>query len=81
MTGKNPANQSETGGLQGGDTINTSQGGGTTTIGVNNQMFDPGEGAYFTFVKGMPTTTSCPTWIRTRPMSKPTSTSKVSPRI
>jgi hypothetical protein len=33
------------------NTINTSQGGGGTTIGVNNQMFDPGEGAYFTFVK------------------------------
>jgi hypothetical protein len=33
------------------NTINTSQGGGPTTIGVNNQMFDPGDGAYFTFVK------------------------------
>jgi hypothetical protein len=33
------------------DTINTSQGGGPTTIGVDNQMFDPGDGAYFTFVK------------------------------
>jgi hypothetical protein len=33
------------------DTINTSQGGGPTTIGVNNQMFDAGEGAYFTYVK------------------------------
>jgi hypothetical protein len=33
------------------NTINTSQGGGPTTIGVNNQMFDPGEGAYFTFIK------------------------------
>ena len=33
------------------NTINTSQGGGPTTIGVNNQMFDAGEGAYFTFVK------------------------------
>ncbi|MFZ5677515.1 MAG: DUF5801 repeats-in-toxin domain-containing protein [Pseudomonadota bacterium] len=32
------------------DTINTSQGGGPTTIGVNNQMFDPGEGAYFSYV-------------------------------
>src|SRR5439155_9367610 len=32
------------------DTINTSQGGGPTTIGINNQMFDAGEGAYFTFV-------------------------------
>jgi hypothetical protein len=33
------------------NTINTSQGGGPTTIGVNNQMFDPNDGAYFTFVK------------------------------
>ena len=33
------------------NTINTSQGGGAVTIGVNNQMFDPGEGAYFTLVK------------------------------
>ncbi len=32
------------------NTINTSQGGGSVTIGVNNQMFDPGEGAYFTYV-------------------------------
>lgn len=36
---------------QGSSTINTSQGGGNTTIGVNNQMFDKGEGAFFTFVK------------------------------
>jgi glutamate synthase domain-containing protein 3 len=33
------------------DTINTSQGGGAVTIGVNNQMFDAGESAFFTFVK------------------------------
>lgn len=33
------------------NTINTSQGGGPTTIGVNNQMFDPGDGAYFTLVR------------------------------
>lgn len=34
------------------DTINSSQGGVFgATIGVNNQMFDEGEGAYFTFVK------------------------------
>src|SRR5262249_4340163 len=32
------------------DTIKTSQGGGPTTIGVNSQMFDPSEGAYFTYV-------------------------------
>lgn len=31
--------------------IKTSQGGGPTTIGVNSQMFDPSEGAYFTYVK------------------------------
>jgi hypothetical protein len=31
--------------------IKTSQGGGPTTIGVNSQMFDPAEGAYFTYVK------------------------------
>jgi len=33
------------------DTINSSQGGGPTTIGINNQMFDSGEGAYLTYVK------------------------------
>ena len=33
------------------NTINTSQGGGGVTIGINNQMFDPGDGAYFTYVK------------------------------
>jgi len=32
------------------DVIHTSQGGTGATIGVNNQMFDPGEGAYFTYV-------------------------------
>src|SRR6516164_4492392 len=31
--------------------IKTSQGGTGTTIGVNSQMFDPGEGAYFTYIK------------------------------
>ncbi len=45
------------------DSINTSQGGGSITIGVNNQMFDPartqggvttpGDAAYFTFVEGL----------------------------
>jgi hypothetical protein len=29
---------------QGSNTINASQGGGNTNIGVNNQMFDKGEG-------------------------------------
>jgi hypothetical protein len=32
------------------DTVKTSQGGGPTTIGVNSQMFDPTEGAYFTYI-------------------------------
>ncbi|MER8935370.1 DUF5801 repeats-in-toxin domain-containing protein [Mesorhizobium opportunistum] len=35
-----------------GDNIKTSQGGVGATIGVNNQMFDPGETAVFSFVKG-----------------------------
>jgi hypothetical protein len=34
------------GGQNPSDTISTSQGGGPTTIGVNSQMFDPGEGAH-----------------------------------
>jgi len=33
------------------DVIHTSQGGDGATIGVNNQMFNPGEGAYFTFCR------------------------------
>ena len=37
-----PTNQS--------DVIHTSQGGINATIGVNNQMFDPGDGAFFTYV-------------------------------
>src|SRR5260370_13617633 len=34
-----------------GDVIKTSQGGTGATIGVNSQMFDPGEGAYFTYIE------------------------------
>ncbi|WP_176593615.1 S-layer family protein [Sphingobium sp. EM0848] len=34
------------------DTINTSKGGGSVTIGVNDQNFNPGEAAYFTYVSG-----------------------------
>jgi T1SS-143 domain-containing protein len=37
-------------GKDAGDTVNTSQGGGATTIGTNNQGVDPGEGMIFTFV-------------------------------
>jgi hypothetical protein len=32
------------------NSINTSQGGGSVTIGVNNQMFDPGDGAVFVYL-------------------------------
>ena len=58
VTGKNPANESTGVGINTGDTVNTSQGGGLTTIGTNNQMIDPpsaknpAEGMYFTFVTG-----------------------------
>jgi hypothetical protein len=38
-----------------GGTVNTSKGGGPTTIGISNQMFDPNEGAFFTYVNN-PTT-------------------------
>ncbi|WP_155248067.1 beta strand repeat-containing protein [Variovorax paradoxus] len=58
VTGKNPANESTGVNINTGDTVNTSLGGGLTTIGTNNQMIDPpsaknpGEGMYFTFVTG-----------------------------
>lgn len=37
----------------GKDTVNTSKAAGAVTIGVSNQMFDAGDGAYFTYVTGM----------------------------
>jgi hypothetical protein len=53
VSGANPAEQSTGANVSSGDTVVTSQGGvGDTTIGTNNQMIDPGEGMYFTFVKG-----------------------------
>ncbi|MGH8859591.1 MAG: hypothetical protein ACREXG_16420, partial [Polaromonas sp.] len=60
VTGKNPANQSTGASVTSGDTVNTGQGGGGTTIGSNNQMIDPGEGMYFTFVKGANTNYTVP---------------------
>ena len=52
-TGKNPINQSDDpSAITSGDTINTSQAGGPTTFGVDNQMLNEGEGIYFTFVSG-----------------------------
>lgn len=52
VTGAHPANVSQGASVSSGNTINTSQGGGSTTIGANNQMIDPSEGLYFTFVSG-----------------------------
>ena len=46
--------------IGGTDTINTSQGGGAVTIGVNNQMFDPGDGAVFVYLSN-PHRDSCAT--------------------
>ncbi|AZD08975.1 hypothetical protein C4K26_3574 [Pseudomonas chlororaphis] len=51
-TGKDPADQSTGVNINTGDTINTSQGGGPTTFGTNNQMIVEQEGIRFTFVTG-----------------------------
>jgi hypothetical protein len=51
-TGKDPANQSTGVSITTGDTINTSQGGGSTTFGTNNQMIVEGDGIRFSFVTG-----------------------------
>ncbi|WP_431481165.1 DUF5801 repeats-in-toxin domain-containing protein [Pseudomonas thivervalensis] len=51
-TGKNPADQSSGANITTGDTINTSQAGGPTTFGTNNQMIVEQEGIRFTFVTG-----------------------------
>lgn len=49
--GENPVlNSNSTKYTNASDVIHTSQGGIGATIGVNNQMFDAGEGAFFTFV-------------------------------
>jgi hypothetical protein len=51
-TGKDPANQSTGVNITTGDTINTSQAGGPTTFGTNNQMIVEQEGIRFSFVTG-----------------------------
>ena len=51
-TGRDPANQSTGANITTGDTINTSQAGGPTTFGTNNQMIVEQEGIRFTFVTG-----------------------------
>ncbi|WP_460054637.1 DUF5801 repeats-in-toxin domain-containing protein [Pseudomonas sp. S2_D06] len=51
-TGKDPADQSSGVNITTGDTINTSQAGGPTTFGTNNQMIVEQEGIRFSFVTG-----------------------------
>ncbi len=51
-SGLQPANQSEGESINTGDTINTSNAAGSVAIGVNNQMVNPNQGIYFTFVTG-----------------------------
>ncbi len=66
VTGKNPANESTGAKFNEGDTVNSSQGGGFTSLGTNNQMIDPpggkngAEGMYFTFVSGANTDNTVP---------------------
>ena len=50
VSGKNPVDDTTNTSISTGDTVNTSKGGGETTLGVNNQMVDPGEGMHFRFV-------------------------------
>ncbi|MBN3865821.1 hypothetical protein HCU66_26920, partial [Pseudomonas frederiksbergensis] len=53
VTGKDPINQSsDTSAITDGDTVNTGQGGGPTTLGTNSQQVVEGTGLYFTFAKG-----------------------------
>jgi len=51
-TGKDLADQSSGVNINTGDTINTSQAGGPTTFGTNNQMIVEQEGIRFSFVTG-----------------------------
>ncbi|WP_454876447.1 beta strand repeat-containing protein [Pseudomonas farris] len=53
VTGKNPLNQSESSAaITSEDTVNSSQGGGSTTLGTNNQAITEQEGLRFSFVTG-----------------------------
>ena len=51
VIGKNPVTGTDGKYTNTSDVITTSQGGDGATIGVNSQMFDPNEGAYFTYVR------------------------------
>lgn len=52
VTGETPANQSAGANVSSGSTVNSSQGGGTTTLGTNNQRIDAREALVLTFVTG-----------------------------
>ncbi|MGF6222261.1 beta strand repeat-containing protein [Pseudomonas sp. YL-218 TE3947] len=53
VTGKNPLNQSASdAAITSADTVNSSQGGGNTTLGTNNQAITEQEGLRFSFVTG-----------------------------
>jgi hypothetical protein len=59
-TGKDPADQSAGVNINTGDTINTSQAGGPTTFGTNNQMITEQEGIRYSFVTGAKLSTTIP---------------------
>jgi hypothetical protein len=52
VTGLDPVDDTDSQNITSGDTVNSSQGGGPTTLGSNNQMINPGEGLIFTFTSG-----------------------------
>jgi len=53
VTGRDPLNQSASSdAITSGDTVNSSQGGGNTTLGTNNQAITEQEGLRFSFVSG-----------------------------
>lgn len=52
ITASNAANESGGAAVNTGGTVNTSKGGGETTLGHTNQMIDPSEVMNFTFVTG-----------------------------
>jgi hypothetical protein len=51
VAGADPVDDTTTTNISAGDRIVSSQGGGPTTLGVNNQMMDPGEGMHLRYVK------------------------------
>ena len=52
VSGRDPINDTDAGQITFGDTVNTSMGGGPTTIAEGNQLINTGEGMFFSFVTG-----------------------------